>query len=260
MLRPTTAMDEEEEGWAEVGRPSWHARARGWVFRNPKDAVAVVVALAGVGIIAVNALFMQSGPHPAPLFSLRSIGSRSAAVPHREAIPRPRPTAPETTAAAPAAPVPPRSRTEIVSDIQRALAQRGLYKGDVDGKYGPKTEAAVRDFVQHAHIKIEAEPSEALLRALTQPANALASLPTGSSAHAHADPIAALINPPSRIEAVQRVLADYGYGQIKPNGVVGPETVAAIEKFERSRGLPATGRVTDRLVRELAAMTGKPLD
>jgi peptidoglycan hydrolase-like protein with peptidoglycan-binding domain len=55
-------------------------------------------------------------------------------------------------------------------------------------------------------------------------------------------------------------LTDFGYGQIKPTGIPGPETVEAIEKFERSRKLPVTGRVSDRLIRELAAVTGRPLE
>jgi hypothetical protein len=36
--------------------------------------------------------------------------------------------------------------------------------------------------------------------------------------------------------------------------------VEAIEKFERSRRLPVTGQVTDRLIRELAVVTGRPLE
>ena len=60
--------------------------------------------------------------------------------------------------------------------------------------------------------------------------------------------------------AVQRALADFGYGQIKPTGVYDPDTQAAIEKFERDRRLPVTGQISDQLVRELAAMTGRPLE
>ena len=60
--------------------------------------------------------------------------------------------------------------------------------------------------------------------------------------------------------SIQRALADFGYGQIKVTGVVNPETEAAIEKFERERKLPVTGQISDRLARELAAMTGRPLD
>jgi peptidoglycan hydrolase-like protein with peptidoglycan-binding domain len=60
--------------------------------------------------------------------------------------------------------------------------------------------------------------------------------------------------------AVQRALAEFGYGQIKPTGTVNAETKAAIEKFERERKLPVTGQVSDRVTRELAAITGRPLE
>ncbi len=56
------------------------------------------------------------------------------------------------------------------------------------------------------------------------------------------------------------MLTDFGYGQIKPTGVADPETRAAIEKFEREHGLPVTGQMSDGLVRELGAMTGRPLE
>ena len=47
------------------------------------------------------------------------------------------------------------------------------------------------------------------------------------------DPIAELIGPSPRILAVQRVLSNYGYGQIKPSGTLDDATSQAIEKFER---------------------------
>ena len=59
---------------------------------------------------------------------------------------------------------------------------------------------------------------------------------------------------------MQRALAEYGYGQIKPSGIIDAETQAAIQKFERERKLPISGQASDRVVRELAAMTGRPLD
>ncbi len=74
------------------------------------------------------------------------------------------------------------------------------------------------------------------------------------------DPIADLIGPSPRIMAVQRVLANYGYGQIKPSGMLDEATSQAIEKFEREHKLPVSGRVSERLVGELAAMTGHPVE
>jgi hypothetical protein len=69
-----------------------------------------------------------------------------------------------------------------------------------------------------------------------------------------------MIAPSKRITAVQRALADYGYGQLKITGVLDKDTQDTIEQFERSRKLPVTRQVTPRLVRELSAMTGRPLE
>jgi Putative peptidoglycan binding domain len=74
------------------------------------------------------------------------------------------------------------------------------------------------------------------------------------------DPIADLIGPSPRIAAVQRALSEYGYGQIKPSGVLDQPTSEAIEKFERDKKLPVTGRVSDRLVNELSTMIGHPVE
>jgi Putative peptidoglycan binding domain len=74
------------------------------------------------------------------------------------------------------------------------------------------------------------------------------------------DPIADLIGPSPRILAVQRVLSNYGYGQIKPTGMLDDATGHAIEKFEREHKMPVSGRVSDRLISELAAMTGHPIE
>jgi peptidoglycan hydrolase-like protein with peptidoglycan-binding domain len=63
-----------------------------------------------------------------------------------------------------------------------------------------------------------------------------------------------------RVAAVQRALTEYGYGQLKPTGTVGSDTLAAIQKFERARKIPVTSQVSDRLVRELTAMIGHPID
>ncbi len=77
------------------------------------------------------------------------------------------------------------------------------------------------------------------------------------------DPIAQLIGQStqqsSHILAVQRVLSQYGYGQIKQTGVLDPPTGAAIEQFEREHNLPVTGKISDGLLTELAAMVGHPL-
>ena len=71
------------------------------------------------------------------------------------------------------------------------------------------------------------------------------------------DPIAALLAPSGRIVAVQRALTDFGYGPVKPTGIYDTETRAAIEKARRRT---VTGQISDVLVRDLATLTGRPLE
>ena len=145
----------------------------------------------------------------------------------------------------------------MIANIQRELNRKGFYDGPSDGIWGSKTDAAVRDFLQAAGLKVNPEANENLLRAISNyAAKPAAAAPSPTAT----DPIAKLIAPSKRIVAIQRALADFGYGQIKTTGVYDPETRSAIEKFERDHRLPVTGQISDRLVRELAAMTGRPLE
>lgn len=242
-----------------------------------KDWIALALAAAAACGILINALFLQAGPHPAPIFSTKPVAmpaSTPATKPIRTVgteltgamtLPRPRPAEPEVVKAEIAAPKvetgPARSRLEVVADIQKELTRRGFYDGAADGVHGPKTDAAIRDFEQIAGLKHVGEPNEILLRAITQ-SNAKAKPVTTASAPPRNDPIAELIapSPSKRILSVQRALSDFGYGQIKPTGVLDTGTQDAISQFERSKKMPVTGQISPRLVRELAAMTGRPLE
>lgn len=93
------------------------------------------------------------------------------------------------------------------------------------------------------------------------PAHSAATLAAPQTASApRNDPIGQLITMSARITKVQRALSDYGYGQIRPTGVLDKPTTEAIEHFEREHSLPVTGAVSDRLMNELAVMVGHPLD
>lgn len=235
--------------------PAW-----GWSHR---DAVGCVVGACAALAILTNSLFMQSGPHPAPMIktSLLPTGSVTAKTDPAAALPRSRPVAtlPAKTAEAPA---PQRPATETISDIQRELTRRGFYDGTVDGRYGPKTDAAIRDFEHATGLKPSTEPNEGLLRAIKgSSAKPKTTGSTGRTAQVvHNDPIGDILGPSKRVLAVQRALAEFGYAQIKPTGILDPETQAAIERFERERKLPITGNVSERVTRELASITGRPLE
>ncbi|GJE60913.1 peptidoglycan-binding domain-containing protein [Methylobacterium trifolii] len=67
------------------------------------------------------------------------------------------------------------------------------------------------------------------------------------------------ISKPERtVMQAQRALEKLGYGPLKPDGVMGSGTHAAIEKFERDRKLPVKGEAAGRTLRELVARAGLP--
>jgi peptidoglycan hydrolase-like protein with peptidoglycan-binding domain len=241
-------------------------RRLGWGVR---DALAFTVGVVGSVAILVNALFLQSGPHPAPLFkaAVSQVAAAEATNTVVVAVPRARPSEP-TPAKAEMPPLP-RTPAEIMSEVQRELARRGFYDGAPDGVHGPKTDAAIRDFELAAGMKPNLQVNEALLQTILKstidapkPANASATATTPSVAPPapRNDAIGDMLSSSRRILGLQRALAQYGYGQIKPTGIVDADTRAAIEKFERERKLPVTGQPSERVARELAGLTGRPLD
>lgn len=245
----------------------------GW---NARDAFGLAVGVCAMVAILINVLFMQSGPHPAPMFKGKPVAAKSAtentgAAGSASRLVEQAPLPPAARAKAALAPAkitaPANSRTpgDIITDIQRELARRGFFEGTVDGLYGPKTDGAIRDFEQLAGLKPSYEPSEALLQAILRAPAKVAKL--ASHAVPVARPVAPVVRneverpaPSRRVIALQRVLAEFGYGQIKPTGLVDTDTQAAIEKFERERRLPITGQPSERVARELAAVTGRPLE
>jgi hypothetical protein len=183
------------------------------LLRSPKDVIAGALAFAAVSAIIANALFLQAGRHPAPMFG--SVVVMPAVAP---ASPRPRPRPVEADAVQPEPkPAEPRAADPLANLV--------------------KTTGAV-----------PVAPN-----AFPRPP---APIPASSHGDAGAIPGAGS----RRVAAVQRVLTEYGYGQLKPTGTAGSDTQAAIQKFERARKLPVTGQVSDRLVRELTAMIGHPVD
>jgi peptidoglycan hydrolase-like protein with peptidoglycan-binding domain len=225
-----------------------------WLLRSPRDTAALLAAAVAFGAIIVNGLFLQSGPHPAPMFPVRpsAVVADGPTGTLAAALPRPRPADVASTEAQITRP-----RGDLIADVQRELARRGYYDGAVDGAYGAKTDAAIRDFEQSNGLKSTGEASDLLLQAILRSA---AKTPSAAPRQpARKDPIADLLSPSRPLAAIQRALTDFGYGQITPNGQYGPETRAAIERFERERKMPITGQVSDRLARELTAMTGRPL-
>jgi hypothetical protein len=201
---------------------------RGLVMRmllhSPKDTVAGLLAAAAICAILANALFLQAGRHPSPMFgSVVTLPAPQAAV--VSPLPRPRPV--ELTAR-PAEAEPPEIRpVEVRSGDPRSDSRSGDSKNP--------------DAMTNLVVKSAGAPTAAPAAVTRPPAPIPA---TGAR----------------RVAAVQRALTQYGYGQLKPDGAVGADTQTAISKFERDRKLPVTGQISDRLVKELTVMIGHPID
>jgi hypothetical protein len=178
--------DESRYAVARPVRRSFWSRLIHWHLREWLMVGGVMIA---VGSVMVNALFLQTGPHPAPIFANRGpIKATGTIIPNNTpmVLPRPRPAG-------------------IKADLSM-----------------PNAQAAP---VVPVH-----------------------------------DPIGGLLDPAKRVIALQHALTEFGYGQIRPTGTVDPATRSAIAEFERNRKLPVTGQISERVTRELAAMTGRPLD
>lgn len=219
------------------------------IAQRPREFVAIVMSTVAIFAIVINALYLQKGPHPAPIFAARPLLQKEATLPPR--LPGTQSQLGSDLAA--------QARVQMIANIQRELNRKGFYDGPSDGIWGSKTDAAVRDFLQASGSKVNPEANENLLRAISNYVAKPTAAATAQTPPA-TDPIAKLIAPSKRIVSIQRALADFGYGQIKATGVYDPETRSAIEKFERDHRLPVTGQISDRFVRELAAMTGRPLE
>ena len=188
-------------------------------LHSPKDVLAGLLAAAAICAILVNALFLQAGRHPSPMFgSVVTLPSPQAAA--VSPLPRPRPV-------------------ELVSEPPetRPAEVRGADAKNPD----PKNPDSIANLVGKSTGALPAAPANVARPPAPIPA-------TTQSAGAR------------RVAAVQRALTQYGYGQLKPTGAVGSDTQAAITKFERDRKLPVTGQMSDRLVKELTAMIGHPID
>jgi Putative peptidoglycan binding domain len=217
------------------------------LLHSPKDVVAGLLAFAAVSAIIANALFLQAGPHPAPMFAASRLVGSPASV---SMLPRPRPAEADLTASESRLAEP--KFAEPRSSEPRTLEPRTLEPRTLE----PRTLDAKNPDAKNP------DPLANLMRATPSPGPV--------STPAVVRPPAPIPPPPRtettqstgsrRVAAVQRALTEYGYGQLKPSGTIGPDTQTAIQKFERERKMPITGQVSDRLVRELSVVIGHSVD
>jgi hypothetical protein len=231
-------MPRRRRGASAVAVEAERGLAMRILLRSPKDMVAGVVAFAAVSAIIANALFLQAGRHPAPMFG--SVTAMPAPGPMAASpLPRPRPVEADVAVSEPRVAEPKVAESKVAES--RVAESRVAEPKPAEPK--------------------PADPLTSLVKATSAAPVASSNIarpPGPIPAAPRAETIAS--SGARRVAAVQRALTEYGYGQLKPTGTVGSDTQAAIQKFERERKMPVTGQMSDRLVRELATVIGHPID
>ncbi|SCB12368.1 Putative peptidoglycan binding domain-containing protein [Bradyrhizobium shewense] len=202
------------------------------LLHSPKDTLAGLVAVAAIGAIVANALFLQTGRHPAPMFGTVINLPAPSSVALSNPMPRPRPVGADTS------PLEPRA-TEFRAEPKPA--ERAAEKP-------PEKPVEATASTPRAG----SDPMTNLVKATTS---------TPPSAMRPPAPIPVPQSPAARrIAGVQRALSEYGYGNLKITGTMSGETQSAIQKFEREHKMQVTGQLSDRLLRELGAAIGHPVE
>ena len=226
------------DGVRRAGTIAAALRAR--AAEDPRG-LALRLGVASLGIAVVyNAAFAQAGPHAAPWFGGASVAAVEAAAPKRpRAIPDP-----------------------VVFGLQSELTDLGFYEGAIDGIAGSRTRSAIEAYERAEAMEVTGLATEALLnrmrvaapqhlpRHLPRPSGGPSRDETGSIAPAAPpapDPAAAARE---RVRAVQAALRAAGH-DIAADGLMGPNTRAAIEAWEGEQGLPVEGEPSDALLRRM---------
>lgn len=227
--------------------------------RHPRKILAAIFLTGCGGMIAWNALVLQSSRHPAPLFSQRDV--------QKDAAP-----APEPALARPLPPARPDSHAPEAQAQQHFITETSpvpaMGPAPVASAPMPPLRAAAVEPVRNGG---EAAPPRQPSARVAQPAAPTAVAPVPVRAPTVRDPIGEIIRmggpvpvPPANVGqsdpgdlvlSGQRALARLGYS-LKVDGIMGPGTRQAIERFEQDRHLPVTGTFSARTVRELSALSG----
>jgi len=199
------------------------------LLHSPKDTLAGLVAVAAISAIVANALFLQTGRHPAPMFGTVINLPAPSSVPLSNPIPRPRPVGADTSPLEPKA-------TEF----------------RVEPK--PAEKAPEKPVEATASTPRSGDPMTNLVKQTTSAPSSVAIARPPSPIPVQQSPAA------RRVAGVQRALSEFGYGNLKITGTMSGETQSAIQKFEREHKMQVTGQVSDRLLRELAVAIGHPVE
>lgn len=254
---------------------------------NPSIAAGVCAFAVAFSLVAGNALYGQQGGHPVPLFATRdamttkslpaepqkrSQGPSAKSGPQAKIaqIPvptaRPKPASPDTGA--------------LVRQMQAGLHELGIYSGDIDGLYGPRTREAVVRFETDLGVEPTGQVTAALVAALERRASqAVPAKPVAKTgpiaeplvtntvttraltdeieaqlAVARSEPVASQLDEVRNEAIIARIkigLINFGEAGITYDGVLDAATASAIRKFQDRNGLEVDGLASEALLRKM---------
>lgn len=185
-------------------------------LRHPGGALGTLAGCGAAIYVCLNAVGFQEGRHPAPI--LPTVEAKAGEKPVAPRAPDPRLAEAKPPAASlPVRPAPAREVRAEAPAPRDAIADM-IRSGETTASVTPKPSAKEA-------AKVEASKSD--------PAK-----------------------PDPAVARAQRALVKLGYGPLKDDGLMGPGTKAAIERFERDRKLPVKGEAAGRTLRELTAKAG----
>jgi peptidoglycan hydrolase-like protein with peptidoglycan-binding domain len=126
-----------------------------------------------------------------------------------------------------------------VRAIQNRLRQLNLYDGPADGIWSQRTQASLEGFQRAKGLPV-GQITRQTLTAMELDPNSFTNRPASRVASA------ALVSQPldrAVVRGVQQRLRGQGYYAGAADGIWGPRTQSGLERFQRSHGLEATGRL-----------------
>ena len=123
-----------------------------------------------------------------------------------------------------------------VTAVQEKLRQAGNYSGRADGVWGPDSQAALERFQQSRGLQVSGQLNAATASMLGIDTVALLAPPP-------APPQAAEPLNPLVVRALQQRLRTTGHYRGNADGVWGPATQRALERFQQANGLQSNGQI-----------------
>ena len=139
-----------------------------------------------------------------------------------------------------------------VEELQRALAALGLYKGKIDGTFGKDLTAAVIAYQKSKGMAADGVVGPKVAAAVNTSVAAPGKIVLpGGKALGSGDSGEAVVD-------IQKALAALGLYKGKVDGVFGKDLVAALARYQASKGLTADGRVGPKTATLLNASVAAP--